>query len=199
MGQFFYASDYHFYHELALRRSRREFDSVEKMNQEIITRHNQKVSEKDHIYILGDIIVCNEEELEDGLSKTVDKLKGHLHLIIGNHDMKFRDNPIFRSRFETIDDALWLKDWQKGIQLCHYPILMWYRKGKGAYHIYGHLHNEVKGEEIKILAMQQNALNACVEINQYEPCQIEELIINNTKFKNEIMDGLKNQVQQIYE
>jgi len=190
MGQYYYVSDYHFFHELALKRSRPEFNDIKEMNKEIVNRHNQKVTENDHIYILGDIIVCEENELERCLTETVDLLKGHLHLVVGNHDMKFRHNPIFESRFETINDALWLKDWQKGVQLFHYPILMWHRKGKGAYHIYGHLHNEIKGQEIRLLANEANALNACVEINHYEPCQLEELIINNSIFKDKLL-GVK--------
>ena len=188
MGQHYYVSDYHFFHELALRRSRPEFNSIEEMNREIVRRHNKKVSENDHVYILGDIVVCEEKDLEKCLSETVDQLKGHLHLIIGNHDMKFRENPIFRKRFETIDDALWLKDWQTNVQLFHYPILMWYRKTKGAYQIYGHVHNEVKGEDMRWLAKEPHALNACVEINHYEPCQIEELILNNEQYRSKILN-----------
>lgn len=191
MGQFFYVSDYHFFHELSLRRSRPEFSSVKEMNEEIVRRHNSKVSEHDHIYILGDVVVCEEEQLEYCLSQTVDKLKGHLHLIIGNHDLKYRENPVFTSRFDTVDDALWIKDSQKSVQLFHYPILMWHRKGKGAYHIYGHLHNERKGESIEWLAHQDRALNACVEINHYEPCQIEELILNNERFRQSIFEATK--------
>ena len=59
MAKKYYVSDYHFYHELALKRSRSEhFNSVDEMNEEIIKRHNEKFNEKDNVYILGDIIVC---------------------------------------------------------------------------------------------------------------------------------------------
>lgn len=183
VGRNFYISDYHFFHELSLRRSRNEFQSVEEMNETIVARHNQKVTNEDHVYILGDVVVCEEKDLESSLSQTIDRMKGHLHLILGNHDMKFRENPIFLKRFETVDDALWLKDGKKNLQLFHYPILMWYRKTKGAYHLYGHLHNEIKGEEVRWLMKESAALNACVEINHFEPCTLEELIANNRAFK----------------
>lgn len=75
--------------------------------------------------------------------------------------------------------------------LFHYPILMWHRKGKGAYHIYRHLHNERKGESIEWLVHQERALNACVEINHYEPCPIEELILNNEGFRQSIFETTK--------
>lgn len=186
MGQFLYTSDYHFFHEVALKRSRSEFGTINNMNETIVRRHNEKVTNDDHIYILGDVVVCEETKLEQCLEQTVDQLKGHLHLILGNHDKKFRNNPIFLSRFESVDEALWIKDWQTNIQLFHYPILMWYRKAKGAYHLYGHLHNETKGEEIQWLLKEKCALNACVEINHYEPCYLEELIENNNKFREAI-------------
>lgn len=145
--------------------------------------YNRKVTDEDHVYILGDVVVCEESELESCLQQTVDRLKGHLHLIIGNHDIKFKEKPIFLKRFETVDEAIWLKDGQKNVQFFRYPILMWYRKNKGAYHLYGHLHNETKGEEVKLLMKEERALNTCVEINHYEPCTLEELIENNIKFK----------------
>ena len=121
MGKIFYASDYHFFHELALKRSRNEFfSSINEMNEEIIKRHNEKVQENDHVYIMGDIIVCEEEELEENLKNTVGKMKGHLHLILGNHDYKFAKNPVFRQYFDTIDELKLIRDHNKWVQLCHY-------------------------------------------------------------------------------
>ena len=183
MPKIFYISDYHFYHELALKRSRQIFNSAAEMNEEIIKRHNAKVTENDHVYILGDIIVCHEEELEEKLEHTVAMLNGNLHLITGNHDYKYLDSPIFRRYFKSIDEAKLIRDNNRYVQLCHYPILMWYRKNKGAYHVFGHMHNEQVTKEYNILRYEENALNACVEVNNYEPCTLEELKENNIIFK----------------
>ena len=184
MSNIFYISDYHFYHELARKRSRQLFESVEEMNEEMIKRHNEKVCEDDDVYILGDIIVCEESELEEKLKNTVGRLKGKLHLIVGNHDYKYIDNEVFRQYFETIDEAKLIRDNNKWIQLCHYPILLWYRKTKGAIHVFGHMHNEHNSKEFELLKTEPNALNACVEINNYAPCTIEELKENNIEFKS---------------
>ena len=183
MSKIFYISDYHFNHQLALKRSRQNFKSVEEMNEEIIKRHNDKVSEDDHVYILGDIIVCEQEELEEKLNNTVGRLKGNLHLITGNHDYKYLDNMNFRKYFKSIDEAKLIRDNNRWVQLCHYPILMWYRKNKGSYHVFGHMHNEQKSKEYEILRNEERALNACVEVNNFEPCELEELIENNIRFK----------------
>ena len=90
---------------------------------------------------------------------------------------------IRRKRFETADEAKLFKDQGKWVQLFHYPILRWYRKNKGAYHIYGHLHDEQKGKEVAWLRQEKYALNACVEVNNFEPCTLQELINNNQKLK----------------
>lgn len=153
------------------------------MNEEMIKRHNVKVSDEDDVYILGDIIVCDEEELEEKLKLTVGRLRGNLHLITGNHDYKYLDNPTFRKYFISIDEAKLIRDHNKYVQLCHYPILMWYRKNKGAYHVFGHMHNEQVTKEYNILKEEERVLNACVEVNNYQPCELEELKENNIKFK----------------
>lgn len=183
MTKNFYISDYHFYHELARKRSRQEFQSVEEMNEEIIRRHNEKVGEDDHVYILGDIIVCEEDELAEKMEKTVGKLKGNLHLIVGNHDYKYIDKDEFRKYFVSIDEAKLIRDNNKWVQLCHYPIILWYRKNKGAFHVFGHMHNEQVSKEYNILKNEERALNACVEVNNFKPCEIDELLENNNKFK----------------
>lgn len=183
MGKVFYISDYHFYHELTIKRSRQEFNNVKEMNEAIIERHNRKVSDKDDVYILGDIIVCTEEYLDEFMKNTVGRLKGRLHLIVGNHDYKYLDKEEFRKYFLSIDEVKLIQDKKRWIQLCHYPLILWYKKNKGAYHIFGHMHNEQITKEYNILKDEENALNACVEINNFEPCELEELIQNNIEFR----------------
>lgn len=183
MGKVFYISDYHFYHELTIKRSRQEFNNVKEMNEAIIERHNRKVSDKDDVYILGDIIVCPEEYLDEFMKNTVGRLKGRLHLIVGNHDYKYLDKEEFRKYFLSIDEVKLIQDKKRWIQLCHYPLILWYKKNKGAYHIFGHMHNEQITKEYNILKDEENALNACVEINNFEPCELEELIQNNIEFR----------------
>lgn len=178
MSNIFYVSDYHFYHNLTIKRSRYDkFNNIDEMNEILIKNHNNKVNSTDEIYILGDIIVCDSNNLDEYMKNTVGRLKGNLHLILGNHDYKFKNEFNFTKYFKSIDNALVLKDNKKWVHLSHYPYLVWYRKNKGAIHIYGHLHNEKKAIESQILKVEQNAFNACVEITNYEPCTLDELKI----------------------
>lgn len=195
----YYVSDYHFFHELSLRRSRSSyFSSIAHMNAEMIYRHNQKVKAEDHVFILGDIVVCKETEIEQRLAETVDHLNGHLHLILGNHDYKYMEDMAFIKRFESVDEAKLIRDQDRWIQLFHYPILRWYRKNKGAFHIYGHLHDEKKGKEAQWLRTEAYALNACVEVNDFMPCTLQELIINNQHIKDiELDENIKRSLIDI--
>lgn len=48
------------------------------------------------------------------------------------------------------------------------------------------MHNEQKSREYHILREEEMALNACVEINKFEPYELEELIENNMVFKKKL-------------
>jgi calcineurin-like phosphoesterase family protein len=81
-------------------------------------------------------------------------------------------------------------DGSRKITLCHYPMMSWEGVRRGAYHVYGHIHNNTGDFYWPLLSKMPNALNAGVEINDYYPVTIEEMIVNNMKhierYNNEI-------------
>lgn len=172
----FFISDYHFCHELARIRSRQEFVCVEEMNQYIIDKHNARVGEDDTIYILGDVIICDEVDLRDCMNQTLGKMNGHKHLILGNHDYKFQDDDDFLKYFDSVQESKTFRIGSQWVQLYHYPVLRWYRKNKGGIHIYGHMHNETKGEEFQILSREPFAVNVSVEVVDYTPVSLREIV-----------------------
>ena len=56
MAQIYFTGDLHFGHENVLRFDGRPFSSVEEMDEELISRWNNKVGKGDIVYILGDMI-----------------------------------------------------------------------------------------------------------------------------------------------
>ena len=58
----FYTSDLHLGHANVIRFDKRPFADVEEMDQYIITRWNNRVSEDDTVYILGDICHRNSRD-----------------------------------------------------------------------------------------------------------------------------------------
>ena len=89
MGNILFTSDFHFNHDREFIWKKRGFDSVYEMNRYIVSCYNQVVSADDDVYILGDLMFGGPERLEDGL-KLIKQLKGHLHIVRGNHDTDTR-------------------------------------------------------------------------------------------------------------
>jgi calcineurin-like phosphoesterase family protein len=67
--------------------------------------------------------------------------------------------------------------------LSHHPLVDWHPETKNDYQIYGHIHNNFNDPNWEILRDMDSALNACVEINNYAPATLDELIENNAAFK----------------
>lgn len=57
---------------------------------------------------------------------------------------------------------------------------------KNAYMIHGHIHAETNIDFFSILRTRERVLNAGVDINNFIPVTLEELIENNIKFKNRL-------------
>ncbi len=76
--------------------------------------------------------------------------------------------------------------------LCHYPILEWWHKHHGVWHIYGHIHTDT-GETFEIISSFDRALNAGAAINNYMPVSFKELVDNNRAFQEKVRHhGYKN-------
>lgn len=183
-----YISDTHFGHINVIKFDHRPWDRVEAMDKDLIRMWNNRVSEDDDVYFLGDFCYRAAKPADWYLSQ----LKGHKHLIIGNHERDVLDNKAARDMFESINDILEVKDTLNEqtirIVLCHYPIFEWNGKFHGSWHIYGHIHNNLS-ETYDIMSTQERALNAGVMINNYAPATFKELIANNRRFQDEVKNG----------
>ena len=80
----FYISDLHFGHANVIRFDNRPFANLEEMHEVLIKNWNDKVSNEDTVYILGDFCWQTENEWI-GILK---QLNGKKVLILGNHDLK---------------------------------------------------------------------------------------------------------------
>lgn len=174
-----YTSDLHFGHKNAILFDHRPFSSVEEMDETLIYLWNNRVQNDDHVYIVGDFAYRNGNPPEWYLRQ----LKGHKHLIVGNHDGKLLKNKKAMSYFEDVDKIMHITDNDKQICLCHYPIAEWNGMYHNIWHIYGHIHSN-KNEAYEFMKNKERALNAGCMINNYAPASFNELIENNKIFKN---------------
>lgn len=134
MGKIFYIADWHYGHANCIHFDNRPFKDVEEMNESLIANWNSVVSHCDTVYVLGDMFWCKTTEA----IAVLDKLNGQKILVQGNHD-RVHDTQ-FRSKFVKIDEYMEIKDGDRNVVLCHYPIPCFKNHFYGWYHLYGHVH-----------------------------------------------------------
>ena len=178
----YYIADTHFGHHNIINMADRPFQCVQHMEDTLIDNWNRKVSDKDDIYIIGDLFFQHDQ-----IDSILSRLKGKKHLILGNHESKWLTDP-YRHYFQSIQTSLEITDQNHTIIMCHYPMVS-YPKQSRAYMVHGHIHNDTLFDYWCVLLKRQRILNAGVDINQFEPVTLNELIINNTHYKAQVKDS----------
>ena len=192
----FYIADTHFFSsdKLLFQYDKRPFKDADEMRAEMLKRWNAKVSNADHVYILGD--VDGRADLPNILSY-LGQLKGNKHLILGNHDQN-ADNGQYKKLFDEIKPYKETTDTADGVRyhlvLCHYPIFAWNGQHRDALHVYAHLHNtadelhyrealrslnEFYRERDKERYRPFYAINVGAMFTDYEPKTLKELLDMN--------------------
>lgn len=176
----FYIADWHYGHKNALAFDARPFDSVEKMNAELISRWNAAVSPGDIVYVLGDMFWCKSSEAVPVLQK----LNGQKFLIRGNHD-RCNDGNFIRE-FVKVTEYLEVDDEGQKIVLCHYPIPCFKNHFYGWWHFYGHVHTSFEWnmmEHDRYLMQEQYGkqcrmynIGAMIPYISYTPRTFEEIV-----------------------
>ena len=164
-----YFSDPHWGHKRMA--DLRDFSSTEEMNQAIIDGINSKCTNRDRLYCLGDVFwEGSNPEIKQFIKKLNFK---KLIFIKGNHD-----KPLLRflaqskdSRLELHNDLI-MKDSGYRLHLYHYPVDDFDGKYNGGYHLHGHQHKFQNEQHSEI----KNAYNVNVDMNDYKPLCIEEIV-----------------------
>jgi calcineurin-like phosphoesterase family protein len=139
-----FISDTHWFHQNIIKYCNRPFESVDEMNETLLTNWNAKVKPQDTVYFLGDFAFAPHDKVK----AILDQLNGNLHLCRGNHDKPLNSlHHYFTSVFDLktimIQDPTCINGVQP-IVLCHYPLLTWDRQRYGAIHLHGHTHGNIK-------------------------------------------------------
>ena len=99
-----YISDLHIFHNNIIYFDDRPFKDTDEMTNEIIKRWNNAVEPCDHVYVLGDMFWQNSV----GAIEVLNKLKGNIHLIKGNHD--HINSSTYKKKFAEITDYKKMSD-----------------------------------------------------------------------------------------
>lgn len=176
----YFTSDLHLGHANIIRFCNRPFSDVDEMDETIIANWKSRVTDRDDVYILGDLMYRAKADPDDVLSR----LPGRKHLVVGNHDHTWLSRVDIDKHFVEVKDIIVLKTGGITMTLCHYPMLSWPHSFYGSYMVYGHIHNSVQEEDDwEYIREQERMLNAGVDVNGFYPVTFEEMVRNNETFK----------------
>lgn len=176
----YYISDLHFGHRNVIGMDGRPFETIEEMDETLIRLWNERVTDEDDVYIVGDFAYRNGNTA----SWYLRQLKGRKHLVIGNHDRLTIQDPKALKYFVSVEKMNQGVDNDRMVSLCHFPVAEWNGKRHGGYHVHGHLHNR-RDEVADFMSRYDRALNAGCMINGYRPVTLDELMENNRRFRQE--------------
>lgn len=135
----FFTSDTHFGHANIIDYCKRPFGSVEEMDAALIKNWNSVVGPDDTVFHLGDFAWGDPKSWND----TLDQLNGHIHLILGNHDMKNIQEG-YMKRFASVTFQKQIYVDKTCIYLNHYPFLCYagaYYRKRHIWDLFGHVHS----------------------------------------------------------
>lgn len=165
----------------------------------IIQKWNKKVTNADHVYILGDSGEFGSSKVNEATIQKLSILKGNKHLILGNHD-EVKDARVKQlfveiTSYKELQDSFGGKNYH--LVLSHFPILMWNGQHKGWILLYGHLHatdeEKIFQDSIKMLneyfkykelkgrkdCPPAVAYNMGCMLWDYEPVSLKEILSQN--------------------
>ena len=115
-------SDLHLNHDKDFVWQKRGYNNVEEMNEAIITAINSRIaSDKDDLYILGDICLGKDAE---AAASYLRRLKGNIHIVWGNHDSDTKKEAYSHiSSIVEDENSIYLKYGKYRFYLSHYPTI----------------------------------------------------------------------------
>lgn len=134
------------------------FTSVEEMDEHMVDCWNSVVKDDDIVYHLGDVYMNGNRG-----TTILPRLKGRKRLVLGNHDNGKDQN--LQKHFQKI--MMWRMFPEFNCLLTHVPVhesTMF----KVEYNLHGHIHQNA--------SPTARHINCCVEVQDYTPKHIEELV-----------------------
>lgn len=189
MSKDFYISDLHFGHFNVIRYDNRPFKTIEEMDNTLIKNWNKAVSNKDCVWILGDISWYDDNKT----SEIFKQLNGTKILIKGNHDNIKRSSELAKCFTSIQDYAEYYLDKKNKVIMSHYPMPFWNGQFRDTVHLYGHVHNSHQWnicenwlEELRQLQdipMRMYNVGCMMPWMNYTPRTLDEIIKGYEQYK----------------
>jgi len=155
----FVLSDHHLFHKNIIEYEQRPFSSLENMHKTIIKNHNNVVTKKDKIFLLGDLSFGNKVQTQE----IIEQMNGYKILVLGNHDNRSRKWYLDIGINEVIKYPI---IYNKFYILSHEPLHL--TPSIAYVNIHGHTHSN-KMENV-------NYFNVCVENHGYTPVNLKDIV-----------------------
>lgn len=168
-SKLWFTADLHFGQERTRVLSKRPYDTVEEMTQDLIDKWNKKVSPEDTVFVLGDF----------GLYHYRKYLNGKVVLITGNYEDNISDEELYDYGFDEVyRDYYEIVYKGKTITMQHQPEKIKDKrplKESGIYNLYAHVH--------KLCMVKPYGLNVGTDIHNFEPIDFNtvEFYVNGIK------------------
>ncbi len=141
-------------------------ETVKKHDDALLKAINERVAMGDTLWVLGDFCLGS---LEMASSYRDRILCSNVHFVRGNHDL-----PSYDALFDRALDQGMIKHQGQKIWLNHYPMRSWDKAFHGAWHLYGHVHGRLQGEDAERPRLLVRDVG--VDATNYAPVSFTELI-----------------------
>ena len=158
-------SDTHFGHANVILHSKRPFQNIQEMNEELIKRWNQTVKPEDTTIHCGDLAWIGSQIKKKDLPKIVNRLNGNKILVRGNHD-KLSHNAYYAAGFSFVCDSFTIGR----VLFTHLPAPKEFKRWFDL-NINGHNHKTQTTED----EPKGFYRNVAVELTDYRPVDFDSL------------------------
>ncbi len=193
-----FTSDQHFNHTNVMRFCGRPWNDVREMNQALIDKWNDVVTDNDIVFILGDF--CWDKDNMVFVKNIINQLTaGQIFVVPGNHDSTHCLSRIKDLRFQMTSDIVSLfisgidedkPTRQHEVVLSHFPLATWSHWYRGVPNLHGHIHSGPRCRgEVDIpgadLVLKNNlTYDVGVDNNNYKPIEIRDILTKLNKNEN---------------
>jgi len=155
----------------------RDFASLEKMNETLVSNINKHVQQDDILIHLGDWSFGGFESIKEFRDRIICQ---NIHLILGNHDHHIeRNKDDIQSIFSSVSQYLdlevrrWIGKEKEHLRfICmHYPIASWNGMNDEVIHLHGHVHLP---KHLRVSAGK--AMDVGVDGNNLEPIDLDSIL-----------------------
>lgn len=181
-----FSSDLHLNHSKIIEYCNRPFSNVEEMNETLINNWNRVVKPEDIVFCLGDVALGGSS----AWNTLIPKLKGKIHLVLGNHDIRNWRNS-YSNLFESVSEQLTVEIDKKTFILTHFPLLCYHGTWgteMNVINLIGHVHTlkaNNSGKDFERLQyLFPTQYDVGVDFNDYRPISY-----------NQVMEKIKYQIE----